>query len=508
VTIITHGFETGGYPTWISATAGQIPAYFHERYPDLNTNFTTYRLTVSYNSGNYIFASSRTNGISPLATDSGEIIVELDWSSLSGDVFHSYANTYNVGLAVAQVLMLTNAIADLNGHALIEFPVHLVGHSRGGSLMSQVAFDLGTNGIWVDHLTTLDPYPVNNDGNSTFPATITDAPAKNTYVNILFADNYWQDLGSGYLFGDPDGEPVSGAYDRQLFNLSGGYGNDHSNVHLWYHGTIDLATPASDGSASITGVERTNWWVAYEEEGGIAGFYYSLIGGGDRLSEDRPLGLPSDPAIADGYNQWWAIGAGNSTNRTALPSNKGTWPNIIKFNVTGTNVVVQGDTVVTAFYYQYGGSSNLTAQVCFDPDFNPYNSNSLSVLTLPLPATGTGSVYNYSNLGLATTNIAPGWYAIYAKISDGIHTRYLYTPELVEIVSTQPPSLGIAKANGTQFIISVNGVSGQNIVLLTSTDLQNWLPLATNTLTSVSWNYTNTAPPGPGAQFYRALLLP
>jgi len=509
VTIITHGFETGGYPTWISAMAEQLPAYFHSRYPNLNTNFTTYRLTLSYNGSSYIFSSSRTNGISPFATDSGEIIIELDWSSLSVDVFDSYANTYNVGWAVAQILMLTNAIADLNGHALVEYPIHLVGHSRGGSLMSQIGYVLGTNGIWVDHLTTLDPYPINNDGNSDFPATIKDAPAKNTYVNVLFADNYWQDLGLGYLLGDPDGEPVSGAYVRQLFNLSGGYGNDHSNVHLWYHGTIDFDTPASDGSASITSAERTNWWVAYEDEGVIAGFYYSLIGGGDRLSEDHPLGLPSDPAIVDGYNQWWNFGAGNSTNRTAVPSNNGTWPNIIKFNVTGTNVVTQGNLVVTTFYYQYGGSSNLTAQIYFDQDFNPYNSNSIPVLSLQPPDTGTGSVFSYSNLGLATTNIAPGVYAIYAKISDGTHSRYLYAPELVEIVSTrQPPVLGIIKPNSTQFVISVNGVSGQNIVLQTSTDLQNWLPLATNTLTSGSWNYTNNAPPNFSEQFYRALLLP
>jgi hypothetical protein len=512
VTIITHGYEDdSSYPTWVTAMADSIPNY--PTFP--GANFTTYKLTLSNNGSGYLFSFTRTNGAAPFTTDSGEIIIELDWSSLSGDISDSYASTYNVGWAVAQVLMLTNAISELNGHPLTEFPIHLIGHSRGGSLVSQISYVLGTNGIWVDHVTTLDPYPFNNDGDID-PALYADASADKTYANVLFADNYWQDLGLGAYLGDPDGESVSGAYVRELYDLSGGYWNvsslaapDHSNVHLWYHGTVDLDTPTSDKSATITSAERTSWWVNSEQEGTNAGFEYSLIGGGDRTSY-LPLGLPGDPVIRDGYNQYWGdIGAGASNNRTPLLSNNGTWPNIIKFNITGTNVITQGNLVLTTFYYQYGGQSNATVSIYFDQDFNPYNTNSTIAVQGQVSNTGAGDVDYYQNLGLNTTNVPPGTYAIYGKISDGVHARYLYTPELVEIVSNQqPPVLSITELNNAQFVIGINGVSGQKIILQTSADLQNWLPLATNTMTSDNWIFTNNVPPDFSEQFYRALLSP
>ncbi len=514
VTIITHGYN-GDVTGWITAMAQVMPAYYQGRYPGLATNFADYTMTLTTNTGKYLFTIT-TNGSAPSATASGEIVIRLDWSQEAGGFSSDGLSTSNVAWAVCQELLLSNAIPQLNGHALAELPVHLMGHSRGGSLMAELCRQLGTNGVWVDHLTTLDPHPLNNDGNNDSPLTIVDAPVR-TYANVLYHDDYWQNL--SMYFTDPTGEPVAGAYVRQLTQLSGGYINSgfledpyqyHSNVHLWYYGTMNLATPANysdDGEAvSITSTMRSTWWVNYEEQGTNAGLSYSLIGGGNRLSTDRPLGLASDPAIQDGYNQVWDLGTGTTTNnRTALPANNGTWPNVIKFDVTGTNVVTVGGMIGTKLYYQYAGMSNLTMQLYFDSDLNPYNTNSVLAGTLHPVATGAGSVGVYASLGMATTNVGGGVYAVYAKISDGVHSRYLYAPEVVQVVSPQQaPVLDIAAAGGGKYVIGINGVTGQKIALQSSRDLRSWTGLATNTLSAPRWTYTNA--PAVNAQFYRAVL--
>jgi len=505
VTLITHGFEADStYPTWITAMADAVPVYAHFG----GTNFTTYRLTMTYNGTAYVVSAVRTNGAPASASDSGEIIVELDWSQISGDVSDNYASTYGVAFAAIQALSRTNFISELNGHALAEFPLHLIGHSRGGSLVSDMSRQLGTNGIWVDHLTTLDPYPINNDGNVNFPATITDAPASNTYATVLFADNYWQDLGAGWVFGDPDGEPVSGAYVRQLTSLSGGYNNDHSNVHLWYHGTVKWTTPTSDTGASITSSERNSWWVAYEQKGTNAGFQYGLIGGANRLSTDQPLGT-GHSAIKDGYNQMWDFGAGTLSNRKALGTNNGTWPSLIKLNLLGTNKVTQGQSLPLKFYYQWArpASSNASVSIYLDDDLNVLNNNQKLLLQMSVPGTTMTNVNAVTvSVPLFATNAAPGSHSLLAVINNGSQTRYLYAPELVQVIANPAPVLDIALISSSQFRIGVNGPTNQTIVLESSSNFSIWQPVATNTLTTSRWNYTNSPAPGISPLFYRARL--
>jgi pimeloyl-ACP methyl ester carboxylesterase len=160
VTVITHGWQ-GETTTWINAMANAI----EDR---IGGVLSAARYTLVIDDDNLLLEpriSSFTKDASslPLASvGSGEIIVKVDWSDLDGGVpcFNSISTRWIAPLIV-QALTQPNAATDGTlSRPLAELPIHLIGHSRGGSLVAEVARELGTSGIWVDQLTTLDPHPL------------------------------------------------------------------------------------------------------------------------------------------------------------------------------------------------------------------------------------------------------------------------------------------------------------------------------------------------------------
>ncbi|MHC4949205.1 MAG: hypothetical protein ACYTG1_13270 [Planctomycetota bacterium] len=156
--------------------------------------------------------------------------------------------------------------------------LHFLGHSRGAVVNSEAVQRFAALAIPVDHLTSFDPHPVNGtlDADPDW-----GDPTPQVWSNVTFADNYWRADGA-FLFNafDFDGIPIPGAYNVELDESalnSGGYSFAHSDTHLWYHGTIDLAPTPCDGEQCITSAMRTAWW-----PGGYTtvGFHYAVLGGG------------------------------------------------------------------------------------------------------------------------------------------------------------------------------------------------------------------------------------
>jgi hypothetical protein len=490
--MITHGFN-GNVAEWVIPMGDKIPQY--HGFP--GSNFTSYQISITRNGGIYSIVPTFLNGVGPPSSDSGEIVIVLDWSSLSG---FPGPSTSLIASNAAVALLSTNLIPELAGRPLAEMPLHLVGHSRGASVMAELARILGAQGIWVDHLTTLDPYPLGLDRD----------PAMVNYANVLFADNYWQNTSF------PNGQALTGAYNRHLTDLDGGNpsGSNHSDTHLWYHGTIDLNTPAGDNLAIITTNERAAWWTTTEAAGTNAGFLYSLVGGGDRLSGVEPAGAGSGHII-DGFNKVWDLGAGvaanPATNRTLLPADSGAWPNLIRLALTGPNPFAIGDPIPLAFYYQSGANTSAVANVRFylDSDSNPHNGNENTIFDGTVPSTGISNV-NYATLNLSPNPAAtvPGTYSVYGSINDGTHTRYLYAPQkLILGPSRQSPVLMASGVQSNLFGFTVSGFPGQTVVFQVSTNLVQWISIQTNTLAGTSLGFADPAVASDPQRYYRVLLV-
>lgn len=510
VVLITHGFNADA-KGWVNAMAAAIEAY-----PGLTlTNTSTYEIYFEQDTtGSYVPKQRKLRGANPLQANSGEIILLLDWSQLAGTLSGVSYSTYDVAPGVASTLTAANFIPELGSRSLAEQSLHLIGHSRGGSLVCQVARILGEQGIWVDHITTLDPHPLNNDYDDSLLTPVVDAPA-HPYSNVLFADNYYQ-INNSFLGLDPNGQYVTGAYNRYLSGLNlGGYGGFarlHSNVHLWYHGTVDWRTPADDGDAIITGLERESWWTVPEANGLAAGFRLSRSGGADRASSDAPTGGTN--RISNGLNQLWDFGAGVRANRFALGENLGLWPNLLTLNIDATNLsllpngkkwhtIESGSSLAVRFMYQAGNmqSTGLVVRMFLDVDSNPYSGNETSLQSAPIPPTGVDVVSTLSKS--ISTQVERGVYAVGAEISDGTRGRFLYAPELLQI-EPAPLSLTI-EADGNLVEINI-AADFSSVVVETSDDLFTWSPVLTNAQPGAVWSFTF---PGEGeaVKFFRAKRL-
>lgn len=491
VTLITHGFNSD-VASWVVPMQGRVA-----QYGGLSpSNTACYEITLTENgSGQYMAAATFLSGTNPLVAASGEILIKLNWSTLSG---LGGPSTLVIADAAARALTATNLIPALGGHALAELPLHLVGHSRGASVVAETARLLGADGIWVEHLTGLDPVPVASFGD----------PDMKLYENVLYADNYWQNLG---VFLDPQGQSLAGAYNRRLLNLGGAAYSAHSDVHLWYHGTIDPRTPVTVDGATITATERQNWWQLPEQRGTNAGFRLSRIGGGDWLSNAEPAG-PGNGRISDGFNRNYDLGAGRTTNRFTLPAKRGVWPSALLLTHTATNPIPAGESFTVTLQHQSGTNqaTNVELRVFLDRDGNPWNGNETLIHEELIAGTGTNATAAVTrHIRPDPARIVPGTWRMQVRLNCNGKSRWLQSPAPVVLTtSIAPPLLAVRGWTNGAFALHVGGYLGQNVVTEASTNLLDWAPVSTNSIAGTGFDLLDASVAGRPFRFYRSRLQP
>jgi hypothetical protein len=437
VTLLTHGYE-GNITGWIANVADDIQSR------DGGKNGATQAtMTVGMNSKDALAVNSfsiDSGNVALSHTTNGDLIIKLDWSSVSDG---SYSTT-DVAAVVAK-FMLTY---DAGGYTLASLPMHLIGHSRGASLVTAMSQDFGKAGIWVDQQTDLDSHPV--DGTmDPYGATFGDH-SMTTYDNVIYADSYWRTDGDN-TNDDFDGEPVDGAHNLDLNNIvqTDFVSSAHMSVPAYYDGTIN-ASRVSDGDVPIESAWYGDGSDASRPARDQTGFYYTSIFGGLRESD----GL-------------WAASSGTGDRADAGQSGK-QWANVSDIRILGSRTVASGQSIKLR-YIREDRDDNSTVAFFLDRDTNPFNDNAVRTLR----QTNLGSVTSVTaNRATGSTNgAAAGTYWVEARITDREgHTRYAYSKSFRITGSSSTQAFAPISANAAMTIPDHIESISQSLDLLQTKD--------------------------------------
>ncbi len=408
ITIVTHGFNAD--MVWVNAMADAVA----NRIGTPGVNVTRVNLVVTQGSSSLVVTMAP-GSVAPDATFStGEFVVGLDWTAIDSflaaraptpeDAVDSVP-TQSVAQAVFQFLQGWT----YGGQSVLAHPIHLAGHSRGGALVASLARSMGESGVWVDQLTTLDPYPVSLFGDAA--ATVASS--------VVFADNLWQD--SAF----PSGKALGGAFNQHLGNLGSA---NHSLVHTFYYGTIDT-TATGDGECSSC--INPSWYSSDVDlhARSQSGFWYSRVGGGDRAGSQAAVGLLSTLGGSA------VVGTGG---RLAVTAASPAWANVFEVE-TSQYTVAPHDQNSTHFYYQSSDSSVQISAYAAD-DRNPFHGGLfLGTMVLTPAASPTSATLLWN----ANPPARSQPYTIYLAVADlgpGGRVRYAYDAGQVTVVGAPCPA--------------------------------------------------------------------
>ncbi|HEX2838361.1 MAG TPA: LamG domain-containing protein [Phycisphaerales bacterium] len=290
-TLITHGwqFNASQFPEWTIDLAGEVAL----RAGDARV----YRYRPATN--DWLLLSTTGAG-SPT-----HIVLVADWIAECGGADNPQRG-YAEGAADALYAAFADPRGDLAGVTLTDRAIHLIGHSRGAVVNSELAERFAARDIPVDQVTHLDPHPVNGTFAEPFTINWFD-PNPQVWAGVTWADNYYRTDSDPFDF---NGMPVPGTHlptpmlTDAMFPGANTYA--HLDVHLWYHGTVNPTSPiVCDSSACISATNMPTW---YPLGRSAEGYRYSALAGGQSLRTSAgvsPRVAPLFPSVVfnGGFDQ-------------------------------------------------------------------------------------------------------------------------------------------------------------------------------------------------------------
>ena len=193
--------------------------------------------------------------------------------------------------------------------------------------------------------------------------------------------------------------------------------------------TAAMGGLVDDGSASFN-AQTDGWYSGTNPPETTSGYYFSRIGGGDRSSS----------AASDGL--LWSNPGSRTTVSLTVPE-ASAWDNVEITSLLQGISLNQGTSFPLALKYEAFGDTQIT--VGFDTDANPYNNTGNALQWTVLAPSSNGQAFSSATKTLSTAGLTPGdSYYVYAKITNGVNTRYYYATGAVTInpAAHQPPSIG------------------------------------------------------------------
>jgi len=507
VTVLTHGYNSSAGNTngWLWNMALKMGEYDRRKFEYGGNKSNSFYIVYFDNS---ILKSKLLFGVEPDKNPSGDIFIVLDWNPYSGDP------TYLVGPGIQENkiksttytsyfvanYILTNKFDGLKT-PLTFFPIHLIGHSRGGSLMCEVGKRFAEYGIYVHHLTTLDPHPVNNDGFNSIiegvaAGNIVDGSATNGLTsNIIFADNYFQKNATikGSFVNGAANKDLSSAFTNKIaFDR-----NSHTMAHFWYHCTLSEEYPSTtDGENRLLEIERTKWFSESESAGGKAGYYSSYR-----------AGQFIDNFTKFGYNTEFLKSLVGDTNVSfsnyrSIPPDRDLnfdFKNIISFSFKSTNSIKyktylfgepidyipkgikQYKNIETSIVYQadlksVNQNQNVPLYFFVDDDENLINGY-IKWKMVNVPSTGAWKMKRFDvDCSDLFDGLKPGQYRMGAMLGESSGARCFYAHERVEIQQETFISWNLNKSENF-LVLSVYGNKNRKYSFQKSSDLISWFEI-------------------------------
>lgn len=484
VTIITHGLaEFNTYPSWLDSmgtaianrAGGSTAVIYAEVGHQVNGSLGVTAFTLK-------------SGILPTpSSTNGEIVIKLFWHTVAGptDANPLLSNISTTDIANSIFPYLTNTITWTSGEItqpFCEMPIHLIGHSRGGSLVSELARLLAQQNAWVDQMTTLDPHPLDfllgNDASVV------------CYDNVIFADNYWELDDSGFL--PANGMHIDGTSEMYLTPILNNDGiddstsNDHSEVHAWYQGTIDSSASSIDGVL----IPRQYWYTS-----GDLGFQFSLIANGQSIRK-----ISSASYTGNGLKWTFALRSTTGYTRSGFQ-----WPNVELDNASGFSILQAGKPFTFQVRYQNSLNTNfLKIEFGTDTDRNPYNNRSTNIF---LKTTNSADAkFFWYETHTWTPTVSDDRKFLYAKITDYKgYTRYHYLGQPFHVIS-HPQMEQPRVLNGGAVQLALTGGAGLNYTIQFSTNFVSWSTLTAFTSTNTTTTFFDSLNTNGSRRFYRAIM--